>query len=135
MRITIPKKASVLLLASALIVGASVSASAADIYNNSVNDSNLRFGPAIPFGTTEFGDEIILAGTQQQRLLTHFSFEFWALNNGTTSPVGFSPSASARIRFYLNNGPLFGGTTYATPGTVFNSRTSIQCPCTEECQS
>ena len=112
MRITIPKKASVLLLASALLVGAS--ASAATIYDNSVNDSNLRFGPG-----TEFGDEISLAGTQTQRMLTNFSFEFWALNNGTTSPVGFSPSASARIRFYLNDGPLFGATTYATPGTVF----------------
>src|SRR6185369_15480077 len=99
MRITIPRKASVLLLASALIVGAS--ASAATIYNNSVNDSNLRFGPAgLPGSTTEFGDEINLAGTPTQRMLTEFSFEFWALNNGTTSPVGFSPSASARIRFY-----------------------------------
>ncbi len=118
MRTTIPKKAPVLLLASVLMIGAS--ASAATIYDNSVNDRNLRFGP-----TTEFGDEIILAGTE--RVLTNFSFEYWALNHGTTDPVGFSPTVSVRLRFYLNDGPAFN--TFATPGTVFYDNTfSITTP-------
>src|ERR1043166_968257 len=108
MTTTIPKKAPVLLLASVLMIGAS--ASAATIYDNSVHDSNLRFA-----ATNEIGDEIILAGSE--RFLTNFSFEYWALNHGTTDPVGFSPTASARVRFYLNDGPAFNG--YATPGTVF----------------
>jgi len=114
MKPTIPKRASVLLLISALMIG--VSASAATIYDNSVNDRNLRFGP-----TTQFGDEIVLGGPPTARFLTNFSFEFWALNGGTLDPNGFSPAASARIRFYLNDGavgqPTFNG--YATPGTVF----------------
>ena len=114
MKPTIPKRASVLLLISALLTG--ISASAATIYDNSTNDRNLRFGP-----TTQFGDEIVLGGPSTARFLTNFSFEFWALNNGTLDPSGFSPAASARIRFYLNDGavgqPTFSG--YATPGTVF----------------
>jgi len=103
---TIPKKA-VLLLASVLVMG--TSASAATIYDNSVHDTTNRFGP-----TTEFGDEIIFAGPE--RILTNFSFEFWALNNNTLNPVGFGP-VSARIRFYLNDGPLFNG--YGTPNSKF----------------
>ncbi len=108
MRATFPKKAPVLLLASVLMIGAS--ASAATIYDNSVHDSNLRFA-----ATNEIGDEIIFAGSE--RVLTNFSFEYWALNNGTTNAGGFSATASARVRFYLNDGPLFNG--YASPGTKF----------------
>jgi len=107
MRTTIPKKAPALLLASVLLMGAS--ASAEIIYSNTNSDSNLRFGP-----TTQFGDEIILAGTA--RTLTSFSFEYWALNAGTVSP-GLSPTAAVQVRFYINDGPLFN--TYATPGTKF----------------
>ena len=107
MRTTIPKKAPVLLLASVLMIGGS--ASAATIYDNTGHDTTNRFGP-----TTEFGDEIIFAGPE--RVLTNFSFEFWALNNNTTNPVGFGP-VSARIRFYLNDGALFNG--FASPGTKF----------------
>ena len=119
MRTTIPKKAPVLLLASVLMVGAS--ASAATIYDNSVNDRTNRFGP-----TTQFGDEIIFAGSE--RFLTNFSFEYWALNNGTTNAGGFSPTVSVRLRFYLNDGlPLFNG--YAPPGSVFYDNTfSITTP-------
>jgi len=107
MRTTIPKKAPVLLLASVLMIGAS--ASAATIYDNSVNDRNLRFA-----ATNEIGDEIIFAGTE--RVLTNFSFEYWALNHGTIDPVGFSPTAAARVRFYLNNGASDPVSGYATPG-------------------
>jgi len=98
----------VLSVASALMIG--VSASAATIYDNSVNDLSTRFNP----GATEVGDEIILAGSQ--RMLTSFSFEFFALNNGTTNG-SFADQIQARVRFYQNNGPLFNG--YATPGTNF----------------
>ena len=107
MRTTIPKKAALLLLASVLMIGASASAEV--IYSNTNSDSNLRFGP-----TNQFGDEIIFAG--EERILTNFSFEYWALNNGTVNPLDFSPTASARVRFYINNGPLFNG--FATPGPV-----------------
>jgi len=118
MRATFPKKAPVLLLASVLMIGAS--ASAATIYDNSVHDSNLRFA-----ATNEIGDEIIFAGSE--RVLTNFSFEYWALNNGTTNASGFSPTVSVRLRFYLNDGPAFN--TFATPGTVFYDNTfSITTP-------
>src|ERR1041385_848055 len=113
MRTTIPRKAPVLLLASLLMIGAN--ASAEIIYSNTNNDSQYRFGPPGAAGsTTQFGDEIILAGTA--RTLTAFSFEYWALNGGTVSP-GLSPTAAVTVRFYINNGPLFN--TYATPGTKF----------------
>ncbi len=114
---TIPKKAPVLLLASVLVMGAS--ASAATIYDNSVNQviiggNPVRFSTTLTGPTSEFGDEIIFAGVE--RTLTNFSFEYWALNNGTVNPVGFSPTAAARVSFYLNNGPRFNG--FATPGPV-----------------
>lgn len=83
------------------------SASATTIYDNSVNDLTNRFNP----GLNEIGDEIILAGIE--RSLTDFSFEFWALNNGTTNG-SFSPGIDVRIRFYLNDGLPFNG--YPTPG-------------------
>lgn len=79
------------------------------IFNNSVNDLSTRFNP----GTSEVGDEIILAGTASY--LTNFSFEFYGVN--TLGGSTYSGSPEARVRFYLNNGAPFNG--YATPGTMF----------------
>jgi hypothetical protein len=81
------------------------------IYDNSAASSDLtnRFNP----GLFEIGDEIVLGSPE--RYLTSFAFEYWALNDGGTS--GSFNGIDARVRFYLNDGPLFNG--YATPGTVF----------------
>jgi hypothetical protein len=83
--------------------------SAAIIFDNSVNDLHARFEP----GTLEVGDELILAGTE--RYLTNFSFEFWGENSADANV--FAGEITARVRFYLNDGPPFNG--YLTPGTVF----------------
>ena len=85
--------------------------SAAVIYNNSVNDLNLRFNP----GTYQVGNEINFAGSE--RFLTNFSFEFWGTNTASPGNVSFAGSVQAEVRFYLNNGPTTNG--FASPGTMF----------------
>jgi hypothetical protein len=99
------------LLLSILVLGTTFgsSASAAVVFDNSANDLNARFEP----GTLEVGDEILLAGVE--RYLTNFAFEFWGENSA--DPTAFGGEVSARVRFYLNDGPLFNG--YPTPHTVF----------------
>jgi hypothetical protein len=94
---------------SVLLLSAGQSLLANYIYDNSVNDLLTRFDP----GTLEVGDEIILAGTNRE--LLSFSFEFWGTN--TTGATTYSGKPQARVRFYLNDGPLTNG--YATPHTVF----------------
>jgi hypothetical protein len=95
----------------ALSLGATLSLRAAIIFDNSVNDLLTRFDP----GTTEVGDEILLAGTEQY--LTGFSFEFWGVN--AVHPNRFDGAVEARVRFYENNGPLVPPDNgYASPGTV-----------------
>src|SRR5262249_1638993 len=83
---------------------------ATTIYDNTANDLLTRFSP----GTMEVGDQIILAGPGS-RNLTKFSFEFYGTN--TANPTAFAGTINARVRFYLNDGPLFNG--YARPGTMF----------------
>jgi hypothetical protein len=82
---------------------------AATIYDNSVNDLGTRFNP----GTSEVGDQIVLAGTE--RYLTNFSFEFWGTNMAGGSL--YAGNVEARVRFYKNDGALFNG--YASPGQLF----------------
>jgi hypothetical protein len=94
-----------------LWVGASLRLSAATIYDNSVNDLNIRFHP----GTLEVGDEILLAGTE--RYLTQFDFEYFGTNSASPGNVSFAGPVQARVRFYKNDGAPFNG--YNTPGTVF----------------
>jgi len=110
MMTTLLKQAAKYQLAATLMVG--LNASAVLIYDNSAASSDLtnRFNP----GFSQIGDEIILAGSE--RYLTSFAFEYWALNNGTTSG-SFINGIDVRVQFYLNDGPLFNG--YATPVTVF----------------
>ena len=97
------------LILTVLCASLALCAPAATIYDNSANDLLTRFS----FGTREVGDEIVLAGSE--RYLTNFSFEFYGTN--TANPLAFSGSIQARVRFYLNDGPLFNG--YSTPGTKF----------------
>jgi hypothetical protein len=98
-----------LLVVGMMGVGVCASLPAATIFDNSVNDLATRFNP----GTTEVGDEILLAGTD--RYLTDFSFEYWGAN--TSHPATFSGAIQARVQFYQNNGPVFNG--FKTPGTSF----------------
>src|SRR5712691_8015962 len=104
-------RASLGCLVTATISFLCLTAGAATIYDNSVNDLFTRFNP----GTSQVGDEIGLAGTE--RFLTNFSFEFWGTNTASPGNVTFAGSVSARVSFYLNDGPLFNG--YPTPGTMF----------------
>lgn len=96
---------------AAIALGVGVNAPAATIYDNTAATSDLgsRHDP----GVLEIGDEILLGGPE--RYLTSFAFEFWALNNGTTS--GSFNGIDVRVRFYLNEGPTFNG--YATPSSSF----------------
>jgi len=102
-------KLNVFLIASVVGMLLAGSLQAAVIYANSTNDLVTRFNP----GTTEVGDQIMLAGTE--RMLTSFSFEFWGTN--TASPTSFAGTIQARVRFYENNGAPFNG--YLAPGTNF----------------
>ncbi|HWW01435.1 MAG TPA: PEP-CTERM sorting domain-containing protein [Candidatus Acidoferrum sp.] len=86
-----------------------LTASATAIFDNSANDLGTRFDP----GTSEVGNEILLAGSE--RYVTNFSFEYWGVN--TAGGGTFAGSVDARVRFYQNNGAPFNG--YATPGTSF----------------
>jgi hypothetical protein len=79
--------------------------SATTLFDNTVNDLNLRFNP----GTLQVGDEINLASTGN---LTDFSFEYW----GTASGANFAGTVQAEVKFYLNTGPLFNG--YPTPAAT-----------------
>ena len=101
-------RSRVYLSISLLCFALSLPVTAATIFDNSSNDLKTRFDP----GTTQVGDEIILAGTD--RSLTSFSFEYWGVSS---NPANFSGPVQARVEFYLNDGSLFNG--YAAPGTVF----------------
>jgi hypothetical protein len=101
-KITLP-----LLLAGLL----GVTANAATIYDNTQNDQSIRFFP----GSLEVGNQITFAGTE--RLLTQFSFEYFGLSS---TPGVFAGDVQARVRFYLNDGPLRPQfEDYATPYTKF----------------
>ena len=91
-------------------IGTSLSAQTL-IYDDSENDLVTRFNP----GTSQVGNEILLAGTA--RYLTTFSFEYW----GTASSSSFSAPITATMMFYENNGTPFN--TYPTPGTSFFTET------------
>ena len=93
----------VYLAISVLCFGLAMPLSAATIYDNSTTDLSTRFDP----GTSQVGNEIILAGTD--RYLTGFSFEYWELNTSGSQ-------VQADVQFYLNNGTLFNG--YAMPGST-----------------
>jgi len=89
---------------------------AATVYDNSVNDAHVRLNP----GTNEVADEVVLAGTE--RYLTMFSFEFWGTNTASPDNLTFAGAVAARVRFYVNDGPLntIGYVTgFPTPGATF----------------
>ncbi len=103
------RKIKACLVAGTLCAGFTVPLSAATtIFDNTVNDLTVRFNP----GTTEVGDQILLAGGE--RYLTTFSFEYWGVN--TTFLDHFTGTVQAEVRFYENTGPLFNG--YAAPSAT-----------------
>jgi hypothetical protein len=85
-----------------------------------VNDLGIRFDPL----GAEIGDEIILAGTA--RLLTQFDFEYFGTSGGLDTPGSFAGAVTARVRFYLNNGPLASGVP--SPGSVFYDSGTFAVP-------
>jgi hypothetical protein len=114
-------KATLFLAVGALCMGIGASLRAATIFDNSVNDLVTRFNPANPLNpslTYEVGDEILLA-SPADRYLTSFSFEYWG---ATANPdhVTFAGAVQARVRFYVNDGPLVPAVPngYASPGSV-----------------
>jgi hypothetical protein len=103
-------KSFIYLIGGGLWLGLVIPASGATtIFNNSTNDLVKRFDP----GTTQVGDQIVLAGVD--RMLTMFSFEYWGTN--TASPSAFTGPVKAEVRFYKNDGAEFNG--YKSPGTKF----------------
>ncbi|MBN2505827.1 MAG: HYR domain-containing protein [Verrucomicrobia bacterium] len=90
------------------------------VFDNSVNDAQWRFSS----GTTEVGDEIVLAGAARQ--ITRFAFEYFGVNRNTQAEE-FEGSVTARVRFYANDGPgeypspqtvLYDSGEFAVPATV-----------------
>jgi hypothetical protein len=88
-------------------------------YQNSTVTENANYNFASGPGTTQAGNEIVLAGPSALQFLTSFSFQydFGVTAGGSTSTAG----ATADLIFYANNGtPLVAG--YSPPGTVlYNS--------------
>ncbi len=97
------------------------------VYDNTLTPEDSFLGATSPYGPTEFGDEIALAGTA--RIVTEFQFEYYA---------DFTPTGreTARIRFYRNDGKtrlyrfLFPSTLLWDSGTFpiytnYNSKTLI----------
>ncbi len=79
---------------------------ATTVFDNSVNSLRTGFW----FGETECGDQIQLVGTA--RFLTNFSCGYLL---AVTDPT---PHVTAKVKFYLNDGPIPLFDTYPAPGTV-----------------
>jgi hypothetical protein len=106
-------KVSLLLTIIVLWAGSAVPLLAATtIFDNSTNDQHTRLNP----GTSEVGDEILLASTFD-RYLTSFSFEYYGLSQNVIDPSKFTGDVQAKVTFYLNDGAAFNG--YSMPGTAF----------------
>lgn len=99
------KTASILTSLSIAVI-LPISTHAETVYDNSVNDPEIRFLT----GTAEVGDEINLGGSQ--RLLDTYSFEFFYTNSSSS----YSQSPSIKVTLYENDGPDFN--SEPTPGTV-----------------
>jgi hypothetical protein len=104
-------KRNVCLSIGVLWFSMAVSLSAETIYDNSVNDLQVRFTlPTSGSSTYEVGDEITLAGTS--RYVSYFDFEYWA----SATAASFAGDVQARVRFYENNGTPYHG--YNTPNAT-----------------
>jgi hypothetical protein len=77
---------------------------AAIIYDNTAT----FVGPELPV-VSEIGDQIQFDGTE--RLITQFSFEYMIKNDDVGNP-------KARLRIYLNDGPIDPESSLRMPGTI-----------------
>ena len=96
-----------------------------NLYQNSTSYENAAFNYATATtGGGEAGNEIVLAGSSANYLITSFSFQYDFLGAGystTSYGTGNTAGVTADVKFYANNGspPVSG---YAPPGTVlYNS--------------
>src|SRR4030095_10627124 len=87
---------------SCVFLALTLPASADTFFDNSQVDLKYRLNP----GLAEGGDQIRL---ERPGFLTHFAFEFYGTNSLSADNTQFSGSIEARVRFYLNDGPLFNG--------------------------
>jgi hypothetical protein len=85
-------------------------------YDNSTTDLHIRFDP----GTAEVGDQIILATGPS--LVTQFSLQYWG--------TGFSGTETAQVRFYANDGALYGANA-RMPGTLLWNSSAFPITATE----
>lgn len=91
--------------------GLAMPLSAETVYDNSVNDLQIRFTlPTSGTSTLEVGDEITLGGTD--RYISFFDFEYWA----SATAASFAGDVEARVRFYVNDGAPSQG--YNTPNAT-----------------
>jgi len=90
----------------ALVAFLPLAVSAETVYDNSVNDPQIRFET----GTARVGDEINLGGSQ--RMLDTFSYEIYYTNGASL----WSQSPTIQVTLYANDGPDFN--SEPTPGTV-----------------
>lgn len=96
-------KALVALVAASLAASA---AQAATVYDNATTYTTNFFNP----GASEVGDQVILGGTD--RVGETFRFEYYG--NGLGS--GGNTNETVRIRFYVNDGPLYPNTVFFDSG-------------------
>jgi hypothetical protein len=92
-----------------VLAGAGMAPAGVVVYSNFANDQHVNFDP----GTSEVGDEVTMAtlvGGQTGVTLSEFQFNLWA--KGYTG----NPTINAQVRFYRNDGPLYGGVP--TPGAL-----------------
>ena len=92
---------------AAAVEGVTVAQPDSVLYWNFATDLETRLNS----GTSEIGDEIVLAGAPpgQAYVITNFSFNYWASN--------LIDGARMQVRFYRNDGPAYGSTAHA-PGTL-----------------
>jgi hypothetical protein len=93
-----------------LLLAASAPVNAVLIYQDSTAGSDLQTRFQM-FNGVQYGDELVLAGTERQ--LQSFSLEYFGTG---TANGAFSGNVEVRVALIVNNGVLSSG--YATPGTV-----------------
>ncbi len=92
------------LLAVAATLSAATASHADVVYQMTGDTSSFSYTSG-----SEYGDEVVLAGTD--RVITGFSFHYFS---------NYAQTGALTFRIYAQDGPLIGG--IATPGTLLDSR-------------
>ncbi|KAB2674359.1 MAG: PEP-CTERM sorting domain-containing protein [Verrucomicrobia bacterium] len=92
------------LLAAAATLSVATSSFAGVVYQMAGDPNSYSYTTA-----AEYGDEVILAGTE--RVITGFSFHYYA---------NYTQAGAMTFRIYAQDGPLIGG--FASPGSLIDSR-------------